>query len=392
MDLSSENINYITEQKPVIAIIAPPLDSIPSPGGNAIYTLVEYLATYSKFPILVFSINPKEPVECEISKKIVYYKGHFKKSKLNKIFGYKLSKAFLKSVQLAYLPYYKWAYNICNQQHIQLVLHEEFIDLIHFVNPKKIKIIVHQHAVMNEKKFKSLSKKVNEIVFVSKTSQQFDNALHKEFIKSRFIYNGIDLNYFVYDDLTKKSGKIVFLYVGRLHDSKGTLDLMSAFSKIQSSSIELWIIGDKNNSVENKVTFNNRFENFIDKDKRIKYIGRVGQKDLSKFYTQSNFVVVPSKGKEGLPKVISESVVMGIPVIASDRGGIKELIEHDYNGIIIQNPVDERSILSSLIEALEKTTTLQKNALSIMPEFRNRFSHLEMVKQFDRLFKEKLDL
>lgn len=390
MRLSKDNIKFIEQFKPKIAIIAPPLDSVPSPSGNAIYTLVETIVKHSKHPIVVFSISPNNTTDCSISERIVYYTKPFKSSTINNFLGYRLSKLLFKSVNLKYLSYYKWAYNLCKINNIRVVVHEEFMDMLHFIDVKNMKIILHQHAVINQPYWEKLIKKINEIIFVSETSRKVDNHFYIKNIDSRTIYNGIDLNDFPLKKQTENKDHINLLFVGRLHENKGIIDLINAIHEIKNEQIFLNIIGNKNTNNKNTNDFNEKFEDLLKKDSRVNFIGKVGQKDIAEYYNQNDFIIVPSKGKEGLPKVISEAVIMGKPIIASDRGGTKELVIDGKNGVIIENPVDIITIKNAIFKAIEIKKTLSQNALEQRDTFRNKLSHLDMVAQFDGLFNEKL--
>jgi len=55
---------------------------------------------------------------------------------------------------------------------------------------------------------------------------------------------------------------------------------------------------------------------------------------------------------EGLPKVVTEALAMGVPVIASDRGGIWELLKEKKSGWLIADPVNAKSIAAAVKEAV----------------------------------------
>jgi glycosyltransferase involved in cell wall biosynthesis len=87
-----------------------------------------------------------------------------------------------------------------------------------------------------------------------------------------------------------------------------------------------------------------------------------------------------------LPKVITEALVMGKPVIASDRGGITELVTDGKNGVIIEEPVSPETIAKAIAKAVKNRESLTKNAEENIDLNRERFSSEAMAKQFDALF------
>ena len=61
---------------------------------------------------------------------------------------------------------------------------------------------------------------------------------------------------------------------------------------------------------------------------------------------ESSILVVPSR-MESIPQVIKEAFYLKVPIIASDVGGISELITNEENGILIP-PDDEKKLIDSI--------------------------------------------
>jgi glycosyltransferase involved in cell wall biosynthesis len=75
------------------------------------------------------------------------------------------------------------------------------------------------------------------------------------------------------------------------------------------------------------------------------------RKDIGKFLKSFDIFVLSSK-KEGLGTSIIDALSVGLPVIATEAGGIPELIENDVNGRLapIKSPIDLSKIIVELIE------------------------------------------
>lgn len=123
----------------------------------------------------------------------------------------------------------------------------------------------------------------------------------------RLVYkNGVDTLLDCANTLVKKNPKIVFVVVG-----KGP-DLDSVKSQVEQLGIE---------------------GNF-------KLAGFVSDQDLPSYYNAADLFVLPSKSGEGLPLVALEAMACGLPVIATDVGGIKEILLNEYGKLVPPNRPD----------------------------------------------------
>jgi glycosyltransferase involved in cell wall biosynthesis len=388
--LTSKNQEYINEKNPLIAIIAPPLDTVPSPSGNAIYTLVEQIAANSSYSIIVFSIKPEtEILNSTINNQIVYLPRPPKSVLMQKLLGYSLTKKVFGFYNIHYQSYYNLCYKMCTKLGIRIVMQQERIDLLGKNYGFNGRIILHVHAVTNELHWKKINSKVVKAVFVSHKSMNLDNLGYKKYKKQMpgiVIYNGINLKNYE-TALVKESEinkDIKFLYVGRLNESKGILELMKALNELEAPNVKLNIIGDI--KFLTNPLFIQEFYYLLHSNSNIEFIGIKSQSEIDYYYNQSDFLICPSIGSEGLPKVVMEAVVMGKPVIASNRGGITELVTDRINGVIIKDPVNYSTIKDSLVYAIFNKKSLQEHASFIKEEMREKYSLQTMIKNIDLLF------
>ncbi len=157
-----------------------------------------------------------------------------------------------------------------------------------------------------------------------------------------YIPNGVDTTGFSPEkyarhELSKKLGlnenEKYLLYVGRLSDEKGISYLLSAILKIKKSgnlTFKTIIVGDgdKYNDVVSYIK-----ENKLDND--IILAGLQPHEKIPMWMSCVDMLVLPSI-REGMPNVILEAHAMGLPTIATDVGGIPDMISDGVNGFIIQ--------------------------------------------------------
>jgi len=112
-------------------------------------------------------------------------------------------------------------------------------------------------------------------------------------------------------------------YVGRIAPEKGLETLIDA-SRITGLPVK--IAGDTSGmpQIERKSPDN------------VTFIGRVDKEKIEQLYREARFIVVPSECYEMCPLVISEAMGQGLPVIASDIGGLAELVVDGKTGLLFR--------------------------------------------------------
>ncbi|MHA1895981.1 MAG: glycosyltransferase family 4 protein, partial [Promethearchaeota archaeon] len=103
------------------------------------------------------------------------------------------------------------------------------------------------------------------------------------------------------------------------------------------------------------------------KDLNITYILRIPNREIHKYFLQSKIFVIPSL-TEGLPTVILEAMAYGAAVVATNVGGIPELIKHNQNGFLYR-PKDNKKAIEYITKLIENNGLAEKfreNSLNII--------------------------
>jgi glycosyltransferase involved in cell wall biosynthesis len=160
------------------------------------------------------------------------------------------------------------------------------------------------------------------------------------------IYNGID-----YVDFEKfqasKPADFVFTYFGRLGPSKGLDVLMPAakdfLAKHSSATLKLIIPLEKNPILAFVKDFicENKLEN------QVLLLHELSQKELFQEISSSSCVVIPSYS-EGFCFAAAETVALGIPLISSNRGALKDVVSGRF---IALTKLDQINLLLALENA-----------------------------------------
>lgn len=168
------------------------------------------------------------------------------------------------------------------------------------------------------------------------------------------IYNGIDRSVFLPQDRDNcRSGlglgveTPVILFAGNLKPVKGVDLLLEAFSRIEKRGLQLHILGDGplRSSLEKRASS-------LGISGKVFFHGSVAHREMSRWYSASDILCLPSLN-EGTPNVILEALACGIPVVASDTGGIPEVVNQDA-GILFRTG-DIPSLTTALSDGLERS-------------------------------------
>ena len=161
---------------------------------------------------------------------------------------------------------------------------------------------------------------------------------------------------------------VVFGYIGRLHESKGIEELLRAF---QSLPYRLKIAGTSADPA---------YEIWLKRTFGRPHIEFLGYQKAQTFYPQIDVLIVPSLWNDPSPTVVHEANAYGIPVLASRRGGLAEIVQPEVNGYLY-DPEDPNA-LKQWVERLathpQKIQTLSMNAF----EHARAFVPLRVVEQY----------
>ncbi len=149
------------------------------------------------------------------------------------------------------------------------------------------------------------------------------------------------------------------IFVGRLVERKGVKYLIEAIAKIKDAiPHRLIIIGDgpERGALE-------RLTKDLGLDERVTFTGRIADGDLYRHYARCSFLVLPAvydkKGDiEGLGVVLIEAMSYRKPVIASNAGGITDVVENGVNGLLV--PPGDCAALAHAIKTLATDDVLRR--------------------------------
>lgn len=192
-----------------------------------------------------------------------------------------------------------------------------------------------------------------------------------EFSKNKFVEAGlpkekiyIKPNFIDLQIKERKNVKDYALFVGRLADYKGLDTLISSYREIRNN-FPLKIIGDGPLLKDMQAK--------IRKTNNIELLGRLPYDRTIKYIRNSAFVIFPSECYENMPRVIIESFACGIPVIASNIGPIKEIIQEGLTGLFFDYG-DSKDLSIKIKYLMENKNLISKMGENACKIYEKKFS------------------
>lgn len=193
------------------------------------------------------------------------------------------------------------------------------------------------------------------------------------------IYNGVK----TVEPISKNiSDKIRLVFVGRLATPKDPLLLLEAIADSSIKElVELSIIGTgmQKDSLEEFVKLN--------KLKQVKFLGSLSREQVFGILIQSDIFVLPTNW-EGFPYTILEAMSYGLPVIAANVGGIREVVTPDVGFLFKKG---DSGSLKTMLEKLVIDSDLRtKMGIMAKNKVKNKFSLEATLAEVEKVYMESV--
>jgi len=195
------------------------------------------------------------------------------------------------------------------------------------------------------------------------------------------IHNGVDTDKFHPGPPRPRGHRL--LWVGRLSPEKGLKYLIEALPLVRERvpDVHLTLVGE--GSQEEALRSQAEALGVAD---AISFAGPRPHDDIPELMRQADLFVLPSLN-EGFGIVLIEAMASGLPIVASDTGGIPEIVEHGRTGVLVP-PGESDSLAWAIMEVLRdgaRTTEMVEGALA---EVHKRFSSAAQVRAYERVYGE----
>ena len=160
----------------------------------------------------------------------------------------------------------------------------------------------------------------------------------------------------------------VIITVGELNTNKNHTQVLRALSELRKTNLHYLIVGTGENELKLK-----KMVKQLSLQNNVSFLGF--RKDIPELLSASDIFILTSR-REGLPRAILEAMAVGLPIIATNVRGNRDLVKHGENGYSVQLDDVQQTILA--IEALSSSKSLRESMGEINREVVREYS-LERV-------------
>ena len=176
----------------------------------------------------------------------------------------------------------------------------------------------------------------------------------------------------------RDAAPVRFGFVGRPCAEKGVRTLVRAWRLLgRDVEAELHFWGNPHTGEPEVVAGIEALTAF---DPRVEFHGPFTRDQTESIYDSIDVLVVPSEWFDNCPFVISEAFAAGVPVVGSDFGGIRSLVRHGVDGMLV--PMGDAKVLSRCLSRLAADPkSVQALARNIRPP-RDAREHVRELRSF----------
>lgn len=296
----------------------------------------------------------------------------------------------------------KAAYKIakfCRDNNINIIqshfLRESFVAVIAKLFNPRIKVIWTMHLIYEEKRSilnflnRLFSLGTSSIICVSEAVKKSLAKIGINHKKLATVLNGVDTDYFkptyngsIREELDIEKDDILLTTVSRFQEIKGhdfLIDVLNELKLNYDIKFKALLVGDgeEMDNIKNKVLKLGLEDNVI-------FAGY--REDTPRILTESDIYISPSKN-EAISFSIMEALACQVPVVATEVGGVPEVINKGKCGIMV-NYGDKKEFAKAIFELYNNKNEyeeMKKNSRQLIEE---NFSLENMIEQTYNLYKK----
>lgn len=248
---------------------------------------------------------------------------------------------------------------------------------------------------------------INKVEFITTVSNFIAEGVVRLFPEAKdkiyTVYSGVDINKFKpvisEEDIQNKNilkeklgltDKKVVMFVGRLGIKKGADKLIAAMKLVMErrSDAALLIIGSKwygSNTADDYTKSVTALSKTLNGP--VIFTGYLPHDVVPAYYNIGDIFVCPSQWREPLARVHYEAMAAGLPIITTNRGGNKEVVEGFDNGVVVYDYSNPAALAEQIILLLDNPTKALAMGVQGRKLAEERYSWSRVADELQHLFK-----
>lgn len=289
----------------------------------------------------------------------------------------------------------------CKDNDIHIIqthfLRENYIGVLSKIFNPRVKVVWTAHLIAENNRViklfnRAFSKFVDKVISVSKAvkTSLIKNGISPEKIK--VIYNGVDTDYFkpmendsIRKELNIGENTLVLTTISRFNEEKGHYFLIQGIKELTKHITDFKVLlvgeGEEQSFIKEKVKEHNLKDYVL-------FLGY--RKDIPEILAATDIYVSPSK-KEAISFSIIEALSCGVPVVATEVGGVPEIFEKGNGGILIPFG-DKDSFVRAIVELRDNNLYYNQIKSNCRDIVLKNFSQLKMLEETYNLYCELIML
>jgi len=240
-----------------------------------------------------------------------------------------------------------------------------------------------------------ISRRISKYVGISNyVIDRFKISHHIERNKSQLIYNGVNLDRFrvrnsveVRTSLGLSLDKIIICAVAMLIPEKGIHILINSIADVikknHVSNLDLLIVGE-GYFMQDLVAL----VNDLQLSDHVTFLGK--RSDVHMLVAAADMIVVPSLWEESFGRIVTEAMASSRPVIASNIGGIPELVDNGVTGLLVE-PGNIEELSRAIIRLIDSPLEREAMGSAALSRAMNKFSMKEQIQQTVTMYRNILN-
>jgi len=236
-----------------------------------------------------------------------------------------------------------------------------------------------------------LKQKVARCAFfatISEFNRRYLLGLGVDADKLKIVRCGVDAKQFSTRKNFVSAERVKIGTVGRLVEKKGIDTLIGAMALIKQQGLpcDLLIAGSGPLDEELRQLVKEQQLNSTE----VHFLGAIAHTEVAEFITSLDVFVLPCKqdkngDMDGVPVVLMEAMLSGVPVISTELSGIPELILNQQTGLLVK-PGDANALAEAIIQILSDDVLRAKMLIQAAAKVNDEFSLLGNAEKLKHLF------